>query len=393
METINKNIELLVSKPLSFEKVSSQLTKCRCYVVASGRNVNGSDITLEAIEKAEHTLYNMPLVANLKKKDDGSGWCVGSHDVEVVWNEDDELEINDLTVPFGVVPENCNAQIEEVLEPDGITKNSYLVVDVLLWSGRYNILDAAYSDDTYFNQSCEILVEKAHWDDDGYYVIEDFEFSALCLLGKSNDPKYNKRPCFPSCRVEKMKYSLDEDKFKQQFSLLMQEIKKTESVNSVQKNNKKEDDVNLDKNKKETLFSNVKAKIAQLMSETTYCDASTNKRYEKYKVLNISESDNAIIALDREENYSAYKIPYIVSYQADDSAIVTFDFQAKTAMKVGVTEDTDVVFNIKDEISIVAKDTAEYEIASYSNNHINYLTKQLTISEKVTILLRQKSAT
>ena len=34
--------------------------------------------------------------------------------------------------------------------------NTYLVMDVILWTGRYNIMDAAYDGDIYFNESCEI---------------------------------------------------------------------------------------------------------------------------------------------------------------------------------------------------------------------------------------------
>jgi hypothetical protein len=355
-----------MAKPKSFEKLNSQLTRARCYVIASGRNANYSDITVDAIKNAMPSLFNMPLVARLYKREDGKGYAVGAHDSEWIWNADDILEINDLTVPYGVIPENCNPQIEEVLEPDGLTKNTYAVVDVLIWSGRYNIMDAAYDDNTYFNQSAEILVNKGHYDDE-YYVIEDYEYSALCLLGKSKDSEYNRRPCFPSARVERSVYSIDEKRFKSQFALLMQEVR------NYNNNEKKEDDVELDG--KEIVFADVCDKIKMLISKDTYRSQS-GKSFEKYIVLSVREESSAAVLLDRTSGYNAYLVPYMAT-QTEDDLVVTLDFDNKTALKVGAVEDTDAVFNVAHEVDFISKDTSESDIAAYSSNEIKGLEKKL----------------
>jgi len=386
----------LISKPRGYERINTQLARWRCYVVASGRNTNRSDITLEAIQNAIPTIYNMPMVAHLKKKEDGSGWMVGAHDWSMEWDDNDNLTITDLTVPYGVVPENCNPVIEDVLEPDGVTVNKYLVVDVIGWVGRYNIMDAAYSDDVYFNQSCEILVDRCRYDGEDYQVIEEFRFSALCLLGKSNDPKYNKSPCFPSARVERIKYSLDEEKFRQDFALLMQEVKNCALCGEADpeagaaeapasdnadttpdakgKNFTTEEEHNLS-NKPEILFADVCDKIKALMSETTY-RSGTGKDFEKYIVLSVNEENTSAVLLDRESGYVAYSVPYIAS-ATDGGLIVSMDYENKTGMKVGAVEDTASVFNVAQEIDLVSKDFSEHAVNIHSSKEIDGLNASL----------------
>ena len=49
-----------------FEIVSKEFTKCRCYALASGDNVNGSDITMSAIDKpiSRSESYHKPIMAH-----------------------------------------------------------------------------------------------------------------------------------------------------------------------------------------------------------------------------------------------------------------------------------------------------------------------------------------
>ena len=135
----------------NFEVLDKRFTKCRVYVMASGRNANGSDITYEAMEKCIGQLPNTPIVGHLYKKNDH--YVVGGHDSKVVIDDENGFQIVDETVPFGLIPENSDPKIERVLEPDGKTYNYYLSCNAILWTGRYNIMDAKYSDDVYFNQS------------------------------------------------------------------------------------------------------------------------------------------------------------------------------------------------------------------------------------------------
>ncbi len=228
----NKNQTLgFTSKLSEFEIVNQEFIRCKCYMLATGDNVNGSDITLEAVQKAmtRGEFHNKPVVAHLYKDEETGKWRVGGHDSKwVITNT--SMEIINECIPFGTIPESSELKLEEVLEPDGETINTYLTCQLILWTGRFNIMDAAYSDDIYFNQSCELSINEYHWKDNDVLAIDDFTFSALCLLNKSDDKSKNVRPCFPSCRVEKMKvFSIDTDKFKQNFELMLEKLKQYES--------------------------------------------------------------------------------------------------------------------------------------------------------------------
>jgi hypothetical protein len=216
-------------KPISFEKINNEFTLCRCYVMALGKNRNYSHFSKESVEKALPSLFNIPVVAHIKKADDGH-WYVGSHDRQIVI-DDSGITVNDLTLPYGVVPESCDPEFIEVTEKDG-SKATYLVCSLILWTGRYpEILEAKSQtdEDVYFNESMEISI--LGWqvlkDDKNYSDITDFIFSALCLLGRdSENPEYHTEPCFPSSRVEPFQYNLSEDKFKEEFALMQNELKK-----------------------------------------------------------------------------------------------------------------------------------------------------------------------
>lgn len=122
-------------------------------------------------------------------------------------DEDGNYKFKVLTVPYGVVPQQDNVHYEEVEESDG-TRKTYLVADVILWTGRYpDLLNAKYSKDLYFAQSMEITPSKTS-KEDGFLNVEEYQYSALCLLGKSDDASKNIEPCFEQARVEPYKKNI-----------------------------------------------------------------------------------------------------------------------------------------------------------------------------------------
>ena len=332
------------SKFSDFEVVNSEFTKCKCYALASGDNANGSDITEKAIDVAiaRNEFYNKPIVAHLyRDSNNQNAWRVGGHDSKVVLS-DEGIEFINECVPFGTIPESANIRKERVLEPDGITYNNYLVMDIILWTGRYNIMDAAYSDDIYFNQSCEITVNSYHYKDNGILSIDDFTFSALCLLNKSDNKDDEVLPCFPSCRVEKIhSFALNETQFKQNYELMLEKLKSySADIKSVQdKNNNfvKEDTKVMDK-----------AKIIETLDTFTYKNpiGDTVGRY----VL-IDYSDTSVGFLDRQDNKT-----YSVNYVETDGELV-FDFENVVECSFATREKTEDDFNLVNEITM-AKEVA-----------------------------------
>lgn len=339
-----------------FEVLDKRFTKCRVYVMASGRNANGSDITYEAMEGCIGQLPNTPIVGHLYKRDDH--YVVGGHDSKVIIDDENGFQIVNETVPFGVIPENANPKIEKVLEPDGKTYNHYLSCDCLLWTGRYNIMDAKYSDDVYFNQSCELLIDNAEYDKDGYLIIKSFTLDALCLLGKSDNPKDNTTPCFASCRVERLKdFSVsDNEVFKNEFSLLMQELKSFALENKLKTEESKD----------------MTEKVFELLSAITF--KCNDADVAKYAILSISDTEANVI--DKEDGYKAYSIPYSVT-EAEEPE-VTLDFDGKVEKSVGVMDKVEDDFSIKAEIDSAVSVEKESAVAVALENFESAAVTELT---------------
>lgn len=216
-EILNFNAQITPVKPLNDE-----MTLCKCYVLALGKNRNYSHISREAVEAALPTIYNIPVIGHMYVDDNGE-YHMGGHDMTLARDEDGQLKFQSLCVPFGTVPNPNNIHYEEIVDSNG-NKNTYQVADVILWTGRYpDLYKAIYDDDIYFGQSMEIDV-KAYEplnDDRRYTDIKSFSYSALCLLGKSDDKEFHVEPCFPESRVEPYQFALDNSKFKE----LMKEFK------------------------------------------------------------------------------------------------------------------------------------------------------------------------
>jgi len=165
--------------------------------------------------------------------DENGNHYLGGHDVSLDLST---LTLKNLCVPFGVAIPSNEPQYEDVMEENG-TKSTYLVSDIVLWIGRYpELAEAIYSEDVYFGQSMELLYSFSEplKEDPTYTDIVDFSFDALCLLNKSDDPKFNVKPCFPNASVRPITYSIN----KNEFTLLMNEMKEQLSfcMNNTDKN-------------------------------------------------------------------------------------------------------------------------------------------------------------
>ena len=196
-------------KIVPIKPLNSNLTLAKCFIMALGKNRNRTNFSKESVEDAMPTLFNIPVVGRLFLGEDGA-WHMGGHDKALELNEDGTYKLKAITVPFGVVPVQDNVHYEEVKENDG-TINTYLVADIILWTGQYpTLLEAAYNEETLFNQSMEVDFLELKKRKDGYTDVNKFQFSKLCMLGKSDDEEYNRKPCFPSARVDTYEFSEEE---------------------------------------------------------------------------------------------------------------------------------------------------------------------------------------
>lgn len=192
-------------------EVNSSFDKGLLRIAYPGLNQNRSNISYDAFERALSSIANCPVVANYSVEDNR----IGGHDTGIVKGEDGSMRLINLTEPVGVIPESAQQFFDSVEEDDG-TSHDYLYTEVLLWKRQ-----PAYSkikEDGITDQSMEIKVKDGYMEDDVFHI-EDFEFTAFCLLGDGV------RPCFESSSLEV--FSLD---FKRQMSEMMQELKETFSV-------------------------------------------------------------------------------------------------------------------------------------------------------------------
>lgn len=224
------------SKITPVKPINDFFTLCKCYVMAIGKNVNKTIISKEAVDDALPTLFNVPVVGHLFIDEDGV-IRAGGHDIVLEKDDDGKYKFKSITVPYGTVPQQNNVHYEEVEEADG-TKNIYLVADIILWTGRYSeLLDAIYSENIYFAQSMEIMPSDTKKTAEGLEV-KKFQFSALCLLGKSDDKTKNVVPCFKSARVEPYKFS-DAGNWTELFAEFKDQLAKSYSAVDVVKGGKK----------------------------------------------------------------------------------------------------------------------------------------------------------
>lgn len=174
-----------------------------CY---TGVNRNGSMISKSSIERALPTMFNCPIVCNYDIESDS----IGGHDMDVVQTEDGSMRLVNLTSAIGVIPAGANTWWSTI--EDNGREHEYLMAEAILWkrSPAYQKI----AEDGITSQSMEISVRNGQMQD-GVFAIDDFAFTAFCLLGDDVEP------CFESASLQ----MFGKDDIKQQFVHMMQEFK------------------------------------------------------------------------------------------------------------------------------------------------------------------------
>lgn len=151
-----------------------------CY---PGENRNGSYISKESIERAVPTMYNCPVVCNYDLETDS----IGGHDMDLAEDADGRSRIINLTEPVGVIPAGSNWWWERFNGKD------YFTVEVILW--KRSTAYSKISKDGVVAHSMEIDVDQGKMSN-GLFEIQDFTFTAFCLLGDGHEP------CFEGSALE-----------------------------------------------------------------------------------------------------------------------------------------------------------------------------------------------
>lgn len=199
--------------PATITEITSQNSSfdaCMIRVMYTGKNRNKTSISKAAVERAIHTIYNCPIVCNYNIEED----TIGGHDVDVI-STDRGIKIVNLTDAIGVIPAGAEYHWEEIT--DGDETHEYLCIGGVLWKRT-----PAYEKikrDGIEGQSMEIDVTSGKTVD-GYYEIEDFSFTAFCILGDSVEP------CFESAAIETFSLAM----YKQNIARMMEDFKREYSM-------------------------------------------------------------------------------------------------------------------------------------------------------------------
>ncbi len=201
------------------EELNSEFTLVKIKVMATGKNRNMSYFGKDVVEAHLNSLDYAPVVAHLFKDENGE-YKIGGHDMYIDW---EDWSVKSLCVPFGVV--KADTFEWETVNEYGIDVD-YLTCEAILWTGRYpELKETIYSEDIWWNHSMEVDCKEYRplESDSNYIEVLDFEFSALCLLYKSDDRDENVTPCFISADVTPINFSTDD------FAIKMNEMKQAMS--------------------------------------------------------------------------------------------------------------------------------------------------------------------
>lgn len=288
-------------------------------IAYTGKNNNNSFISKEAFQKAIQSIYNCPIVCNYNRESNE----IGSHDIDVVADDNGNLSIVNITQPIGLIPESADTWFEEIEDDGGI--HEYLCADALLWKRQEAYEKVKENGIT--AESMEITVKNGSIID-GVYHIEDFEFTAFCLLESA-------KPCFEGASLE----VFSDTDYKKQFSKMMQEVKQmfSEKNETLMKGGDSEmdterndikagQDVSTDNSKEafeldSNLTRYVVDAVESLTTETEYGDIP------QYFFLDF-DAENKIVYAQEYETWNIYGFNYSV-----DGDVVTVDFASKKRKK------------------------------------------------------------
>lgn len=177
----NLNVPVLFQTIKDFNVEDTRFTKVKIWLMHLDENLNGTSFTQEAVMDAIPTLAYTPIMGMIEDGD-----FLG-HEQELII-EDDDYKFKTLTQAYGVIPEFNNAQFEDRVGDDGVTR-TYLTVDGLLWNKWEEAIDAINSKQGKTGQSMEIIVQAYTVpDENGVIGIERFQFDGACLLGDAVKP-------------------------------------------------------------------------------------------------------------------------------------------------------------------------------------------------------------
>ncbi|OPH47615.1 hypothetical protein BC351_10520 [Paenibacillus ferrarius] len=186
-EPKNKSIPLLFQKINHYDSVEDDVRflKVKIWLMHLGENLNGSYFAKEVVEAAVPTLSNTPILAYIEDNSEGNEDF--SDHRQALIKKDGKYAVKYLGSPIGVIPSDNNAQFEDRLCDDGITR-SFLTVEGLVWRKFDDPVDIL-NRDLIKAESMELADNyEGEFKEDGLFHFTKFSFFGACGLGSDVKP-------------------------------------------------------------------------------------------------------------------------------------------------------------------------------------------------------------
>ena len=273
------------------EELNSEFTLVKIQVLATGKNRYVSYFDKDVVEAHLNSLNYAPVVAHLFKNEDGE-YRIGGHDMYIDW---ENWSMKSLCVPFGVV--KADTFEWETVNEYG-TDVEYLTCEAILWTGRYpELKETIYSEDIWWNQSMEVDCKQYRplEEDSNFIEVLDFEFSALCLLYKSDNREENVEPCFMSADVTPINFSADD------FAVKMNEMKQAMSEFFAFENKEGE---TMDENTNSNMEFDAEEVKTEETNTTDEVETETTEETTSENESETTESEDEEVPVDFEAKYN-----------------------------------------------------------------------------------------
>lgn len=327
--------------PSSMKKLNKQFSLVDILLCYHGENRNYTSISKKVIEASLPSLYGIPIVGEYIYLDDGSQ-DFGSHGGKIIIS-DKGIKFEDTTKPYGFVTKDAveTASWVNVTEKDGHTVHEYIQLKgCIVWSDRYEEVTKLLDEN--YGQSMEISISSGHYDGD-YYVVDDFDFSAACILG-SNVDGTEVVPCFESACIGRH-YELDS--FKREYEFMLDEYKKSQVNNSNPEGAKQ-------------------MELIKFVEALSQCKIGDTEK-AKYAVLNVT--DEKLYVLDLED-YKPYAFDYTVGEGEAPELIIDFDNKCEMSLSAcpKITEEGFTEFSISGLIDDAVQEKSKTLISDCTRN-------------------------
>ena len=332
--------------PTSVGKINEQFALVDIMLCYANENRNGSYISKDTIENCLYSLYGCPIVGERVIKDDGSE-DFGTHGGKIIIDSSG-IKFEQTTKALGFITKDAveNAEWVTVTEKDGHTQHEYLQLKgCVVWQERFEetkeLLDKDYP------QSMELCVKQSHYNDEYYLVIDDFVFTAACILGTGVEP------CFESACIGRH-YELDDIKK----DLDIMKLAYNEYQNNITNKEKEECEMNF-------------AKIVEKLSELTY-ENSVGETCAKYALIDVV--DNSIGVVDREDN----KVYSFDCVENEGEIVIDMDSKTECAMTYRTMPEENA-FDYAKEIDVAQK-IKESELTKSFSDEYNAKIDEITVA-------------